>query len=502
MADSALSQGTQRAIASAHLFASIIKDHFDHNSCVCDCETRATGPQPLNACTILSNIFIMGGAPRDYLLGFEINDLDILVDTQTLNQLYFEHLQAYHSSQTQQLTNKNCLFWKLYLRKFQEKVHTLYANQVQQTLPKNSRIKSGYLVHQANGDDDDHKNEPLDFKGVRNVLDCDYILNSKYFTDLISQSERLKDFIQVKIYNKHLFRLNEIKIERAYLYHSIDLNGQSIDFLDAVKRDANMDIIQKYELTEFIELFPQKYLYSVHFNHRHAHIKRCHQLGTTAPLAGSIQIQPLTYDTSAMEAILKADLSLNTLWIDLWNVCVSSDADTAIDFNWCAKIENCRLLQGYDAKKDFENKIITHPYLDQTVLIQRPKYHFFRVIKMFIKLGSDWTIDQRLVAATKKYFHLWIGNEDFWDDDNPDGYHFVLWNLFHRNGYSPQNKQQLQLMFNAFDVFGMNKILIHRLDQVDGFEWHFQESLKNNSIFSDKQALIDAYRHQGYPVDD
>eukprot|EP01084_Bolivina_argentea_P208382 355309_1 len=468
----------RKPIATVHLIANVIFNHFKDRKC----DIMKHESKTLTAESILSNIHVMGGALRDILLNNDINDVDILIDTQKLNQMHLNHLNKYHSTLQQQSMNSTCIFWKLYLQKFENANTKLYCNQTERMLPNNSRVKIGYF--QTNNADQEDTKEPFPdemTQNTRHILDANYMLNSKYFTDIISDCDELKNVINVTIYAKDLFRLNEIEINKDIYHNNINLKGQSIDFLDAVKRNANMNIIKKYEQLEFKKLNSEKYCYS----DRKYEIKdNCNKCDGSIPIAMDI------YDISAMEAILQADLSINMLCIDFLNVLMCKE------FNWKHKIKGCTLVNDYDVKQDFNNKILTHPYLDQTVLIQRPKYHFFRIIKMYIRLGCKWTIDVHLISVTKKYFYLWLDDDDFWDDCYEDGYPFILWNLFDRNRYSPSNASELYLMLNAFDMFDINEIFVGKLKEIEGFMAGFLKSLKTLS-----NDMIDVYGKFGYPTE-
>eukprot|EP01084_Bolivina_argentea_P260454 439852_1 len=106
-----LSGKTKTAITTAHFLVHMVSCYLDENSKSSECN--------IDIKSILSNIFVIGGACRNYLLKKDINDIDIVCNTRELNKIHLLHLQKYHNTYNKQNNNKlnECILWKLYLNK-------------------------------------------------------------------------------------------------------------------------------------------------------------------------------------------------------------------------------------------------------------------------------------------------------------------------------------------------------------------------------------------------
>eukprot|EP01084_Bolivina_argentea_P318557 552467_1 len=184
-----LSERTKSVIASGHLLATIIKNYFESPDNKCDMllddmiseekeEDDDDGDDDgynaeLNWKTVLDNIIIVGGAPRDYLLNRPINDLDINANTRELTKLQLLHLKKYHGTVSQQKKSKTskCIFWRLYINKFTKNCQ-MYDEMI--------------LKKECDGDKDKLNEIRTKFVYVR---DCDWMLNAKFIISILTESE-------------------------------------------------------------------------------------------------------------------------------------------------------------------------------------------------------------------------------------------------------------------------------------------------------------------------
>eukprot|EP01083_Nonionella_stella_P233808 823398_1 len=101
---------TKRAMRAAHLLGRILKDHFDSN--LCELMTAKSFDWRSYSLNILDNLLLVGGIPRDILLGTEVRDIDVTFNLRELTKIQLNHLRKYHSSKTAQSPNCRCAYWQ------------------------------------------------------------------------------------------------------------------------------------------------------------------------------------------------------------------------------------------------------------------------------------------------------------------------------------------------------------------------------------------------------
>eukprot|EP01084_Bolivina_argentea_P006312 11953_1 len=110
-----LTYETKRAMAFAHFLANIWYTYVNITN---KCEFLLDDD---NMGNILQHFIIFGGAPRDYILGKEFDDIDMFVNTRELNKIHLLHLRKYHSKDIMSQSNSvKCCFWNLYANKYRE----------------------------------------------------------------------------------------------------------------------------------------------------------------------------------------------------------------------------------------------------------------------------------------------------------------------------------------------------------------------------------------------
>eukprot|EP01083_Nonionella_stella_P164880 547133_1 len=97
-----------KTILFCKLIGKIWREYFKDNKC-----GSMNYEDSLEWDAILQYIIIIGGLPRDYLLGKKIKDIDINLDTHQLDILFYNHIHKYHSHNA---TKNHCFFFDLYNR--------------------------------------------------------------------------------------------------------------------------------------------------------------------------------------------------------------------------------------------------------------------------------------------------------------------------------------------------------------------------------------------------
>eukprot|EP01084_Bolivina_argentea_P302391 521939_1 len=229
------SKPTKRAIATAHLLSRIIYEFFQNPQNSCDIGT-------IDIHAILDNILILGGAPRDYLLQRDINDIDIHVNIRELTKIQKLHLKKYHSNvHIDEVNDSKCILWRLYLNKIE-------ANQ--QESEETDDIKSLKKKWET-----DPTAEYLYFSNLS------YILNAKFFMAIITDSEYFRNKLDMKI--SDTFKVYQFIINKQLMYNGVNLEGQDCDFLNICRRDRvlldPLKEIHDGKLMEIRKLFQKKY---------------------------------------------------------------------------------------------------------------------------------------------------------------------------------------------------------------------------------------------------
>ena len=111
-------ESTKRAMRACHLFATILKSHFDDG--ICELMDENSYDYKRYTSNILDNLLLVGSIPRDILLGTAVKDVDITFNLRELTKIHLNHLTKYHSKKEQQDRNCCCVYFQHYLNKFEQ----------------------------------------------------------------------------------------------------------------------------------------------------------------------------------------------------------------------------------------------------------------------------------------------------------------------------------------------------------------------------------------------
>lgn len=189
---------TKRAMRAAHLLGRILKEHFDSN--LCEYMTEKSFDWRSYSLNILDNLLLVGGIPRDILLGTQVKDIDITFNLRELTKIQLNHLRKYHSKKQYQSVNCKCAYWQHYLNKYSpENIEEEKKNQSE-------------------------KNQIIRFHN------CSYIFNARYFIDILQDSSYLRGKVSIKDIPKHGFI--SCTIVDNIEHESYDLKDQKFEFTD------------------------------------------------------------------------------------------------------------------------------------------------------------------------------------------------------------------------------------------------------------------------------
>ena len=204
---------TKRAMVTAHYIARILHSYFKrHHFCSESNE---------HYIHILDHVYITGGAVRNYLVGKNVNDLDLIVDVCTLQKIQSEHLHFFH-----ELDNYKNTFAANNTNDDDEKSEYNNSN------PQNDKLW------------DDHKSKDRQMPAISTDEDYHYLINQQYadYDDyLIRKQTHCKCLWHLQFYQKILksyqskkvWKMDPVQSEwifNAKVLSRIIVNGMKEDF--------------------------------------------------------------------------------------------------------------------------------------------------------------------------------------------------------------------------------------------------------------------------------
>jgi len=482
---------TKRAMRAAHLLGRILKEYFDAN--LCEYLTEKSFDWRSYSLNILDNLLLVGGIPRDILLGTEVRDIDITFNLRELTKIQLNHLRKYHSKQVNQATNCRCAYWQHYLNRYDPaNVEEEEKNQ----LEKEQMIKF-------------HKNS--------------FIFNARFFIDILAESEELKGKLEIKDIPKHGFISCEIV--ESVKHENYDLKGQKFEFTDtfdsmkvlSIQKLLQQDAVQneyeyKYEdgntmvdgsgsgsggggsgadsngfggskkksRWKSIALFPQEHLDTL-----------VDEFDTDIKL-----IELEVYPIKLRNKLSCYDFSINTAIIPLSSItefCDSEDEVNIAIWFWEYIVENG--LDDIDAIRDItQNRVLRVPQAMKDLYIIRihpTTYHFWRTIELMIRLPNFY-IDTNLINAHIEDYDGWLTAHYFDDADNRRT--FVSKFVFIVTEYC-KNIRDVRAMLHTLEELQFN----HRFTRILHDNKELNAQLLNAIQQLDNQQYLVTFSSYGYP---
>ena len=364
-----LSDNSKRALSAAYLVSNIIDQKLKSKPYELkneECES------------ILSNVLITGGAPRDFLLSKPINDIDIMIDTFRLKQLNIDH-------------------------------------------------------------------------------DHEITFDAEFFANIIKEDVNLKDVISVKQSD----RAFQFEIIKDFEYNDINLKGQEIDLLNPYQRDWNNQFLNDEEKQS--EEIIKKY----GFNMEEVTVEDCMKV---------------------------VDFSMNTLKISLKDILKLKDDI----YNWNdGVIKNGIDSDICDGIRDIKNCVINTPLSSpvDSLLIVKPHGHFWRLIKICVKL-KNFKIDESLVEDTIKTYDLWLNEEFFIKQEKYKKFVDKVCGLY------VKGIDDYRHMLEMWDLLEFNTRLNKMFTEFGDFKEYFVAAIKKNNNDIEIQnsifLLLNQYKYSAF----
>eukprot|EP01084_Bolivina_argentea_P276794 472375_1 len=457
----ALSEKSKVAISTVHCLAHIALNYFvecDNECSKCCVDIKG----------ILSNIFVTGGACRNYLVQKEINDIDIVVNTRELNKIHLLHLRKYHNTYDKQNDNElnKCILWQLYLNKFKN-------------------------------EEEEEFDEKSDINSYETVRDLNYILNARFINKIFIESKQLKN--NVNSYRSNNFKVYKFDFINNFVYNGYNLNGQDIDVEDTFLRVYSILFHSNQNNKKWV----RKEMVNIHNK-----IKMIHNENQNLVRKNSIQINEITdvynghhlaipinipiLEVKLSEFFLAFDFTINTLIVPFYEIC----QDVSVNYNWLNKIQNPS--ESYDVMSDFKKQILTHPSPELVIKTDLPQVEFFRLIKFKVLL-PEWSVDEKLIQTHKLYYLSWIGNTKWWNEEENVPKQSKGYQWFMNQQFKYKKFTEWTIIIECYREFGTDNYLKKLIKNHKIFRKQWLKAINTKlTDLNEKKSILQLLQTKGY----
>eukprot|EP01083_Nonionella_stella_P055889 147373_1 len=466
---------TERAMRACHLFAKILKDHFDDGTC----ELMEENSYDYSHFTadILNNLLLVGDVPRDILLGTAVKVIDITFNLRELTKVHLNHLTKYHSKKENQRRGIECVYFQHYLNKFEH----------------------------------DETDEEEEVKGQGEMLEFHrnpYIFNAQYFVDILECSHQLQYKVDISDIPQHgCFHLT---INREYKHEGYDLNGVKCRFTDTFDPNTVLSV-QKQKQNELMD---RQMIASYQYNPDDSQEERPRTRTrwksiTLAPQGMNYAdefddnykpVEIEVYGTRIEEKLKTYDFSINTAMIPLYSVTefFNEDKDAkeeniAIWF-WEYIIENG--IDECDAINDTTvNRVLRVPQPNKEkyiINVHGGTYHFWRTVELMIRLPNFY-IDDALVEAHIAHYDHWLNMDYFSVQENRVSFIDKFVNIVVNYCYCVKD---LRAMMNVLEILEFNEAFSDLLIEFNAFNHELMAAIKSRDYEELTMVIFISY---GYP---
>ena len=212
-------------MATVTLFANIFREKLESQTCSIMQSKMSQKEIDIWNNSILDNIIVVGGFPRDIILNRPITDIDIVINLRELCKLQSMHLNKYHTdyfhssgsasaSDSDNNTNENknnnsddcdCIFLKPYLN--------------------------------------DKMEQKTDLPEMIEFHESDYLLNGKFWVNILTNHDLFHNKLSVHNMSQQGYIsceiVNTLKYSLGNDFAELDLNGVNVDFVDTFDTQTN-----------------------------------------------------------------------------------------------------------------------------------------------------------------------------------------------------------------------------------------------------------------------
>jgi len=465
-------ESTKRAMRACHLFASLLKQHFSDG--ICELMEENSFDHKHYTLNVLDNLLLVGGIPRDILLGTAVKDVDITFNLRELTKIHLQHLTKYHSKKEDQDRNIRCVYFQHYLNKFE---------------PENEEENKA-------------ENEMIRFHSNP------YIFNAQYFVDILECSYDLQYKLEIEDVPNHGFI--SCSITSDHVHEGYNLNGAKFKFTDTFDPNKVLSVQQQQQNELMERELVKSYGYDPdQVQNRDDAKKRTRWKSITLAPSGmdyaaefDEEYKPIdieVYGTRIKDKLLTYDFSINTAIIPLSSITEFFDGQNEDDKNmaiwfWEYIVENG--ITECDAIQDITvNRILRVPQPNKEkyiINIHGGAHHFWRTVELMIRLPHFY-IDDNLIDAQIEHYNEWLNVEYFDDEKNRTLFINKFVNIVVNYCYDIRD---LRAMLSVLDVLQFNEAFSDLLSEHSKFCTELMTAIKQRDYEELTMVIFMSY---GYP---
>eukprot|EP01083_Nonionella_stella_P151604 484618_1 len=442
---------SSQIIAITHSITSAIHDYLNlpQNKC------PFSESEDMN---ILQHIYIRGGALRDCCLLRTINDVDIVLDSNSLSKQYVQHLTTYHSSPHSdtpavKIQHRKCIFYRHYMNKHDQS----------QGVPEHFYMERFYLSQNRN------QQETVSFKHhkivrfLADIANSNYMINTRFLCDIISKAtycaavQTSFRFTMSRRRSMHWkMQVTPIQEKDPYIFDIVSGPEGWYSADDAMPC--------------FTEFCGKKVVNAIT-----AKIKR-HEMSTN-PI--SVPIYPFSFDLKYY------DFTINAMHVSLdavFNAGKYSNWSDLVSLNYPINAINEFNLV---ALHDLKHKILAPPSFD-VITVESAEHYFWRFVKLARKFYLK--MDQFVWKVHREYINQTVKNYKIWFQDNNDYIakdvrRVFMDKLFHIDGQQNSNSKEHPIydVLHVFRFIGFEKLFKRKLALCFEFEMDFRRCFTKSS---------------------
>lgn len=467
----------RRAIACSHLFASILKDYLQHEQHTCPFMPKHL--QSTLATDLLELVCVRGGCTRDTLLDRPINDIDCLVDCNKTMIYHLNHLKMYHSHTSQQSKDCKCILFQRYLNKYKN-INALkqYCKDINTNSELNRRFEN-------------LKQEYSFFDSMHRCVESDYVLNSRFFVQILIESSILKDKIKITpmFFNENL----NIKITQSLVYQNVELNGVECDLCPTTVPVGSVSSVVDCSQYETKNETAEKVLIKE---------TECNVMD----FSFDFDMFPIDLE----KCIICHDFTIGCIYMTFLDILQDDydydayDGIQSIDFHWKYKIYSTAKKNGnIERISHLKNKLLVAPSLE-IITKKSATFYFWRLVKIVAKFiiqieNNIWNIDEQLIEHTISLYPEWF-TTDFINNNYERG----KWMVSKFLSWGVKQDTRIKEYENRFKVFKMIKfdnLLINALIENASFRKHWRFVIHRGIKCSQtKQLVWELFDRWGYSL--
>lgn len=260
-----------------------------------------------------------------------------------------------------------------------------------------------------------------------------------------------------------IIRLVTIRINKPLMYNEYDLNGQEFDVLDVCKEDfiaQYVEMIENEKDKQYHKIIsPSDETRKRFFNSKIFSMDPTLSMDEESEendLNHLIEINLPIYNTKMDVHIGSADFSIDCVYISLLSISSILRNNHIITNDVYNDIrKQVKGIPVYNIKKDLKLKLLTTRL--HTVLHDKPQCHFWRTVKLGVRLFNDgWRFNPDTIKYHKELYCEWIDVDYLSDIQNIAYFIKKMFNY----GFATNKQEYIIMVEKVFHALSFNTKLI------------------------------------------